>query len=322
MDSPNSARGSLAVAAAALAVCAACKSDKPATGEQKVPPRTVVVDAQLPGATPSRDATAKADPLLATPMQFATRTKGTPAGVPDCPTADACLVEVDYAYFLMRKGWPHYYILDHGAPKIGLRKGAPTPAQVDRRLHATVHAALTHEHARQLDVHCAIAHRLPRLLRLGTFVTAKVPADPGRRTADPIAARTPQSANRNLSEAGSVAPFFSKTDRATMTGDTFKDPRVSTVSKQSGTPDAMVDHRKVVVWSPESRRVYVLDLTAEGPLKQLLAKQNLAKRRAAAETTLIAHLQSLQLKSVKVDSRRLCSFSKLTGTGAWLRARL
>jgi hypothetical protein len=303
-------------------------------GERTTGQRPRSADAAAPPApaTPPPAAAPAAEPAQPTPpptpmgdpMRFVETRRGRPGAGEGCPDADACVSDFDFATFVSARRWRSHYVIDHGRPGIPIAEGDPSRDELWRRVEAAVRAVLARERATRAKVHCSLAGLMPGLVGASEVYAATVPA--GDETAEPPAPVTPSEANAVSDRAHAAIGypdarqrrFFNPEEQARMTGDTFERPQVGVRGAFMGTDQSLRVAHLAAIWSPESRRVYVLDASKSYPSD---ANPFRALDREVEERV-VQTLRGLQITRVGVETYALCRFPRLTGTGEWLDAAL
>jgi hypothetical protein len=268
------------------------------------------------------------------PMAYAEIATGRPTGI-KCPDARPCVVDKDGAFFVTAKSWKRYYILDHTAATSALLADAEGDDEVDRRVDAAVRAILAFHRAKKAAVDCTAAGAVPALVGSKTgevsVAVPKVKAAPAPTALTPaeadaawLAARAALDDLGGSADSESMTTVFAGVDTRAMTGSTFKRPHLrwmrSTLNHRvckgaDCTVDEIVDVNVLVVYSPESEKVYVLDRSVTLPETEHTRER--AVRAFADQDVLFATLRALGVSSIVVDPGSLCAVPRVAGKNGW-----
>jgi hypothetical protein len=322
-----------------LAAVAACGDSRSEHAARTPPPAPAAGRDQPAAAEPPADAApepvadAGPDRALAEPMKFVETGTGDPPAHLSCPDRRACVIEYDFAYFVIKRGWKHHYLIDRGDPSKPIRAGEPSRSRIDRRASAAVAAVLRQRKQQLAAIHCGLAGPLRELIGLDAsgYVPITVPAPTGVSPAPAPRPITPRQANEQIARVHAALPgtsgrreLFAGSIAAKMTADTFATPRISRLgqwmSRVVDGKETFVETYFVAVWSPESRKVYLLDRSWQFDGEPPEREQK--NRSRDTERAVIALLQSLGVERASIDAHALCEYPTLVGTGEFLEARL
>jgi hypothetical protein len=319
----------------ALAACGD-PTPKPPASKPATPARDVVETAPPADAPPqTQPPDAGPDEALADPMKFVeTRAGKLPEGMA-CPDQRPCVVEYDFAFYVLKRGWREHYVIDLGNQQKPIRQGDPSTARIDRRAAAAVAAVLRARREKRAAIHCGLAGPMRDLLGYDAsgYVPVEVPARTKAAPATPAppAPLSPQQVNAQIERAYAELPattgrdeLFTSPVMSTMTADSFERPRISRLgqwmSQIVARKETFIAKHFVAVWSPDSRKVYFLDRSWSFPGQPTEAEH--ARRRTETEAEVIELLQSLGLERADLDTKALCEYPVLTGAGEFLEAKL
>lgn len=232
----------------------------------------------------------------------------------ECPGDEACVMGNGSDVWVSKRSWPHHYRL----------QGAES--SVRGRVTASVARILEEEHTTLALGHCSLAAAAPALYSSSDGVVVGIPPSP---VADArLAPTTPLVANAhlrseyafiNIEEAESMA-WFSDAELQRMTHGTFSDPRARHVSGSR-----LIDGRYrtldlLVVFSPESERVYVLERSREVAAEVHRTEQETLRRDDAQ--ALVRFVQNLGLARIRFDLAAACEIPPEFGGSEWMPLRL
>lgn len=242
-----------------------------------------------------------------------------------------CVFTYDGAIVVAGPKWKSFYTVDLSGNAI--TKDAATGTEIQARADGAVRAVLARNKATGASIDCGAAGQVPSLagIRDGGF-ELDVPVDP-KGAPPPPAPVTPAAADSLWQKAHDAihdtvsaeeprpvsSTLFAGLDVSKMTADTFADPHVRVANARSSgghpnEPSQTIEAAMVAIYSPESRKVYLLDRS----LKQETEAYNRDhdKRTIKTEKTVARALNALHLTRVKLDATSLCWFPHMVGGGA------
>jgi hypothetical protein len=268
------------------------------------------------------------------PIGYAEESTGRPTGV-KCPDARPCVIDKDGAVFVTAKSWKVYYRLDHDDLDSPLMTGTADPEVVRQRIDRAVRAILALHAAKQAVVDCGAAGAVPQLIGSATG-EAVVNVPRVKKTAAPAPLSLADAdaawlkARETIEDLGGSASsdplttLFSGLDTTAMTADTFKRPHLrwqrATLDHRvckgdDCTDDEVIEASVLVVYSPESNHVYLLDRSVRLPTTQYNREASI--RAFADQDVLFATLRALAIKSIVVDRGSLCAVPRVAGKNGW-----
>lgn len=255
------------------------------------------------------------------PARFYERREGLPPEEARCPQGEgACVNEFDFAVFVYAPDWGHHYVLDYGSSSSPIREGeVPAPVWM-QRVEQGVRHILAEEEATAARGRCGLAGMMPTLYGAprGYF---EVNLPPGQGEApEPV---TPQEANAQLQAAYREIGYDTEIERrffddptmARMTADTFRQPVVTRRGAFVGGEEATNEALLFVVFSPESRKVYVLDRSGEHPTEE--TDQEIRARQLENQAALLRFLSDIGESPVAFAADTACEIPEVVGGAVW-----
>lgn len=272
------------------------------------------------------------------PIGYAEESTGRPTGV-KCPDARPCVIDKDGAVFVTAKAWKVYYRLDHDDLDSPLMAGTADPEVVRVRIDRAVRAILALHAAKKAVVDCGAAGAVPQLIGSATGeaavtvpkvkkATAPAPLSLADADAAWLKARDVIEELGGSATSDPLTTLFAGLDTTAMTGDTFKRPHLrwqrATLAHRvckgdDCTDDEIIEASVLVVYSPESKNVYLLDRSVRLPTTQYNREASI--RAFADQDVLFAMLRALAIKSVVVDRGSLCAVPRVAGKNGWFDLR-
>jgi hypothetical protein len=268
------------------------------------------------------------------PLSYADVHTGRPKDI-KCPDARPCVIDYDSAFWVFARGWKRHYTLDRADVNSALRAGAADKLAVDKRVDAAVRAILKLHKAKTAAIECGVAGSVPSLVGSKTGdVEVTVPAT--KAAADLPTVLTPEEADQawlkarapvdadTSSSRSRVTTLFAGVDTTAMTEATFERPhlrwRNAWVSHKACQGDKcteaeMIDASMLVIYSPESTKVYLLDRSVTQPTKQW--RREAQKRANADQDAVFATLTALGIKRIVIDADSICAVPRVAGKGGW-----
>lgn len=226
----------------------------------------------------------------------------------ECPGTEVCVVAHDSAILVMKRDWPYHY-------RVSRSEGASRVGEI-----------LEEERTSVAVGHCSLAGAMPDLYSSrGSFSVDVPPADaPGARPS-PV---TPMVANAHLRseyafidiEAAESMAWFSDDEVQRMARATFEEPQARYVK---GSRMVEGNRRRtldlLVVFSPESEHVYVLERSREVPAETHPVQGSESREDAQA---LVTFVQALGLTQLSFDATAACAIPRDLGGSEWMPLRL
>lgn len=291
--------------------------------------RIVVAVAACAAVVLARPARADDDPIA-----YAEESTGRPTGI-KCPDARPCVIDKDGAVFVTARSWKTYYRLDHDNLDSALMQGAADADVVRQRIDAAVRAILALHGAKKAAIECGAAGAVPQLIGSATG-EAQVMVPKVKKTTPPaplsladadaawLAARDAIDQLGGSASSDPLTTLFAGIDTAAMTGDSFKRPHLrwqrATLAHrvckgEDCTDDEIIEVSVLLVYSPESKQVYLLDRSVRLPTPQYNREASI--RAFADQDVLFAMLRGLNIKSIVVDRGSLCAVPRVAGKNGW-----
>ncbi len=256
---------------------------------------------------------------------FAQRRSGAAPEAARCPGVDGpCLNDTEGVAYLWEPGWDHHWAFDYGDPEGPIRRGAADDLVWMQRLEAGVRYALATEGAASATGACGLAAMMPILFGAPQgYFRINVPTDGSGEAPTAI---TPEEANARLQAAYAAIGFVTETPRvffdppiaARMTQETMLQPVLTRRGAVVTDPDGQVHEALVfVLFSPESRRVYVLDRSSAHPAEE--PDQVVRQRDIDHQAALLRMLASLGESPIAFAADAACAIPEPLG-GAPYRA--
>jgi hypothetical protein len=254
---------------------------------------------------------------------YVERHSGLPEGL-ECPGREVCVTEHESAVWVLKRGWGHHYRLDYGSAAAAVRPGGVLRAQWSIRVAAGVAYALAEERTPEALGHCGLAAMMPELYQGGGLVVDVPASEQTSARPQPV---LPVVANAHLRseyafidiERAESMVWFTDAEVQRMTKASFEEPRVRQVSGRR-----IVDgyHRSLdllVVYSPESENVYVLERTREVPEDEHQAQRD--ERLRTDEQEHVDFIRSLGIRRVIYDAEAACEIPAEFGGQEWMPLR-
>jgi hypothetical protein len=243
-----------------------------------------------------------------------------------CRDAYPCVTFVDGAFTLSGNTWSHHYVIDIGVPDAPARVGARDDDEVLARVEETLRALLADEGVTSAKGDCELAAVLPRMVGLGPSLELEF--EPPRPGVKPLVATTVEAAEAAWRKAAGryqrkepLVPLFSPSERAQMKSPAFGEARLrSRYWAPAESDERDRDAHFVVLYSPNSSVVYVLDRSHDEPKKDVSLPEvfKQVRRRDERELpALAATLLKLGTTKITLDRSQLCEFAALMPNGGW-----
>ncbi|MFK8002905.1 MAG: hypothetical protein AB8H86_25275 [Polyangiales bacterium] len=265
-----------------------------------------------PAPTPTPTPTPSPASTSLDPSSFVTRHGDLPENLRG-PRNQVLVSEHDSKIWVSKVGWRHHYRFEITG----------SGARAQARFAAGLAYVLAEEGATSALGHCSVATRMPEFYQLDHHAVVEVPpsaGEPASRRPVPI---RPVVANAHLQseyafidiEGAESMAWFTPAELEQMTGSTFEDPRVRHISGWRMVGDARRSLDLLVVFSPESAEVYVLERTRELPLDEYQARRE--ELRQSDEEALVEFLQSLGVARVSFAPEAACQIPESFGGHEW-----
>lgn len=247
-----------------------------------------------------------------------------------CRDAYPCLTFFDGLFTLTGNLWTHHYVIDVGVPTAPAVVGARDQQEIEKRVEETLRALLVDEKVTAAKGDCWFAAALPQMVDVVTPLEVAVESSGAR--ARPLTAMTVDAAEvawrkeaeRHQSKEP-IEPLFLPSERAQMKSASFGPPRLRSKHRS---PDVIGDRFRlahfVVLFSPRSRFVYVLDRSRDEGLEGSIADipEQARQRDAKQLSAITATLLELGIKTFTLEREQLCELAALTPNEGWFGVKV